>query len=94
MFSYPAEMAAHMGNISIKNMLKATPRLISDADSLAARIKDGKYNRVYLLLVANKVDDFLLAALKDKLPVKDMVLLGQFRQSLIKTKVDLVLIEL
>jgi uncharacterized membrane protein len=94
MFSYPGEMAAHMGNISIENMLKDTPRLISDADSLAARIKDGKFNRVYLLFVASEVNDFLFAALEDKLPVKEMIRLGQFRQSLVKTKVDLVLIEL
>jgi len=94
MFSYPEEMAAHMGNISIENMLKNPQHLASDADSLAARIKDGKFNRIYLLFVANKVNDFLSAALEDKLSVKNITRLGQFRQSLVKTKVDLFMIEL
>lgn len=94
MFSYPEEMAAHMGNISAKNMLKNPRRLTSDADSLVARIKGGKFNRVYLLYVASQVDDFLLNALVSKLPMKQMTRLGQFHQSLLKNKVDLVLIDL
>ena len=94
MYSYPEEVAAHMGNISIENMLKDPRRLASNADSLVARIKDGKFNRVFLLLVANKVDDFLSAALEDNLPAKIITRLGQFRQSLVKTKVDLYMIEL
>ena len=93
MFSYPEEMALHMGNIRIENMLKNSQQLAADADTLVARIINRKFKRVFILFVASKVDEFLRSALEDKLPMKAISRLGQFRQSLVKTRVDLVMIE-
>jgi len=93
-FSYPEEIATHMGNIHHEKMLKNPARLKSDADTLAYRIMRAGFRRVYLVFAPGQVDDFLRFALEEKLPIKDAILLGRFRQSLIKTKIDLYRIEL
>jgi len=94
LFSYPLEMADHMGNQDIEDMLKDSKRLIREADFLEKKIRhSSRSRRLFILWVPNPVNEFLKAQFKKNIPAKQIKVIGKFRQSLRNEPVEIILID-
>ena len=94
LFSYPREMADHLGNQDTKSMLKNQGKLIKEAASLEKEMRLGgsRSGRLFLLYVQSPVNKFLWLHLKEKIPSYRIRMIGKFKQSLLGSWVSILLI--
>jgi len=94
LFSYPREMANHLGNQDRKTLLKDPEKLIREAKLLEKEIRMGgsQSGRLFLLYVPNKVNNFLWSQLEENVPAHQIRSMGEFKQSLLNPLVEIFLI--
>jgi len=95
-FSYPSEMADHMGSQDVNSMLRNSKKLITEARFLKKEIRESgsQSGRLFVLYVSNPVNDFLKVHFIRKISAGQIRKIGKFKQSLTGVPVEVMLINL
>jgi hypothetical protein len=88
--SYPRELADHPGNQDLGSMAARPEHLRADAETLIAGIVRSGCRRIFVAYVPSRVDDHLRDAIERGPFAFAVHNLGTFRQSLLKSKVEVV----
>ncbi len=93
-FSYPLEDANHLAYQNIGKLLKNPKKLIKEAEFLVNKIRHGgsQSGRFFIVYVPNRVNIFLKEHIKRNISKSQIRVIGRFRQSLRRVRVQVLLI--